>query len=268
MGKSRLHTYQKISKKKLSNNLSSTGKTGLVLAAGYGSRLKGVSAVTSFKPLTPILGEPLICRTISSLEKANCSKIVLVLGYGYEEIKKELENTYKGKTPIEFIYNEKYELSNGVSVLSAKNSLSDIFVMTMADHILGDSLMEIAGKFDPPKDSAALLVDYKLNTIFDMDDATKVLSQHGKIKSIGKKILNYNCIDTGVFVCSSALIHAMQAFYDKHGDVSISDGVQHLSNQGNMLTIDIGDGYWQDVDTPEMFSHVEQILKNKSNKPI
>lgn len=240
-------------------------KAGLILAAGYGSRLEGVSAVTEFKPLTPVSGIPLIFRTIASLEKAKCSSIVIVLGYGYEEIKNAILESYEGTTPIEFVFNEKFDLSNGVSVLSAREHLSEVFIMTMADHVLGDHLMEIAGEYEPLSGTSALLVDYKIDTIFDMDDATKVLSKDSKIISIGKQISEFNCIDTGVFVCTNALLDSLQDHYSKKGDTSISDGVQHLASLGKMNTVDVVDGFWQDVDTPEMFEYVEQLLSKKDN---
>ncbi len=241
-------------------------RKGLILAAGYGSRLEGVSAVTEFKPLTPILGVPLIFRTIDSLSKAGCDEILIVLGYGHSEIKKAILESYKGDIPLEFIFNEKYDLSNGVSVLSAKDLVSEVFIMTMADHVLGDSLMEIARDYKPEPHSAALLVDYKIDSIFDMDDATKVLSKDGKIVSIGKQIEEFNCIDTGVFVCTKGLIDSLEKFYKKNGDASISNGVQDLASSNRMHTIDIGDGFWQDVDTPEMFEYVERVLKKNDPK--
>jgi len=238
------------------------GKTGLILAAGYGSRLEGVSAVTEFKPLTPVAGKPLLFRTIQSLEKAGCSKIVIVLGHGHKEIEEAISKSYQGDTPLVFVFNEQFQLSNGVSVLAAEAQLSDVFIMTMADHILGDKLMQIAKDYKPESDSAALLVDYKIDTIFDMDDATKVLSEDGKIKSIGKQIKDYNCIDTGVFVCTDGILKSLRNYYQQNGDTSISEGVQELASNGRMFTVDIKDGFWQDVDTPEMLEYAEQVLKN------
>lgn len=237
-------------------------KTGLILAAGYGSRLAGVSPVTSFKPLTPVKGRPLIFRTIKSLETAGCTKIVIVLGYGHDEIKKAILDIYKGETPLNFVFNEQYKLSNGVSVLSAKELLGKRFIMTMADHILGNSLMHLAKNVNLEDGTAALLVDYKLDSIFDMDDATKVLSKAGKIVSIGKQISEFNCVDTGLFVCSDGLITALQKHYNEYGDTSISDGVQDLAKAGKMYTVDIEDGVWQDVDTPEMLAEAERLLED------
>ncbi len=241
---------------------SSIKKKGLILAAGFGSRLQGVSAVTAFKPLTPVAGKPLIFRTIESLEIAGCSSVIIVLGYGHEEVKSEILKYYKGNTPLEFVYNEQFHLSNGVSVLSARDLLSEAFIMTMSDHVLGDSLMKKAGAYNPEPGSAALLVDYKIDTIFDMDDATKVVSKDHKIVSIGKTIPSFNCIDTGVFVCTSGLLESLERHYNEFGDTSISDGVQELAREGKMHTVDIEEGFWQDVDTPEMLEYVEKILSN------
>lgn len=239
---------------------SSVSKKGLILAAGFGSRLQGVSAVTAFKPLTPVAGKPLIFRTIESLEVAGCTSVIIVLGHGHEEVKAAILDFYEGDTPLEFIYNDKYRLSNGVSVLSAKDHLSDVFIMTMADHVLGDSLMRIAGNYTPEPESSALLVDYKIETIFDMDDATKVVSKDQKIVSIGKMLSTFNCIDTGVFVCTKGLLESLTHHYKEFGDTSISDGVQDLAREGKMYTVDIKDGFWQDVDTPEMLEYVEKVL--------
>ena len=231
-------------------------RTGLILAAGLGSRLAAGSA--GLKPLTPVKGIPLIFRSIESLMIAGCSRVCIVLGYQSDKIRQETEGNYHGKVPLHFIINERFDLQNGVSVLAATDYLSETFIITMVDHILGDSVMKLAGSHSPPVQGATLLVDYKLNRIFDMDDATRVLTgSNGRLKAIGKGIPDYNCIDTGVFVATHGLIHALQEIFDARGDVSLSEGVQHLANTGNMHTLDIENGFWQDVDTPEMLAYVE-----------
>lgn len=238
-------------------------KTGIILAAGFGSRLAGTDDETDLKPLTTVNGIPLIYRTIRSLKIAGCTKVVIVLGFGFNQIKKDILESYTDELPIEFVRNDKFELSNGVSVLTAEPFVEGNFVLTMADHILSDEMMLLANEHIPPENGATLLVDYKLDEIFDMDDATKVYSQNGKIQSIGKEIKEYNSIDTGVFVCTQQLMDEIRKVYKKQGDVSLSDGVQALANKGKMHTLDIGEAYWQDVDTPEMLEHAEKILSSK-----
>ena len=121
--------------------------------------------------------------------------------------------------------------------------------------------MAVAADTTPPPDGAALLVDYKLDTVFDMDDATKVLSRGDQIVSIGKHIQEYNCIDTGVFVCTTGLIDALDEVYAEEYDASLSEGVQVLGEKGRMLAVNIGASFWQDVDTPEMLAHAEEVLR-------
>ncbi|HBX65403.1 MAG: nucleotidyltransferase [Balneola sp.] len=239
-------------------------KTGVILAAGFGSRLKGVDSNTVLKPLTSVNDKPLIYRTIRSLKVAGCSKVVIVLGYGFEEIKNDILESYTGNLPIEFAHNKKYDLSNGISVLAAAPLINDTFILTMADHILSDEMMKLAGAHRPDKGTATLLVDYKVDEIFDMDDATKVKVKEGRVKAIGKQITDYNCIDTGVFVCTEGLLSEIEKVYKATGDASLSDGVRTLAESGKMHTLDIGDAFWQDVDTPEMLEHAEKVLRSKS----
>lgn len=235
-------------------------RTGVILAAGFGSRLAGVDESTRLKPLTPVAGVPLIQRTLRALERAGCGRIVIVVGFAGDEVKAAAERVHDGPAELVFAHNDKYQLANGVSVLAAAPYIEGDFVLTMADHVLGDELMDIARAYEPGPGTAALLVDYKLDTIFDMDDATKVLAHEGRIVRIGKTIEEFNCVDTGVFVCTRALVEAIEAVYGRRGDASLSEGVAALAGGGNMFVVDVGDGFWQDVDTPEMLAHAERVL--------
>lgn len=235
-------------------------RTGIILAAGFGSRLQGVSDETSLKPLTPVAGKPLILRTIESLDKAGCERVVVVLGHGADNIRDQVSAAHDGATELVFTVNPRYELQNGLSVLAAREFVEDEFVLTMADHVFGESVMDLAGSHSPVPGGATLLVDYKIDTIFDMDDATKVLAEDGRIRSIGKQITDFNCVDTGLFVCTDGLMDAIDDVFRKKGDASLSDGVEALSERDVMRVLDIGPGFWQDVDTPEMLGHANSML--------
>jgi choline kinase len=236
---------------------------GVVLAAGLGTRLAKTGAEATLKPLTEVGGVPLVLRTLHSLEIAGCTSIVVVLGHCADELRGSISAGHRGEARITFVTNERYELANGVSVLCAREHVGDVFVLTMADHVLGDELMELAREHTPPPGGASLLVDYKLETIFDMDDATKVLARHGHIVDIGKQLEVFNCVDTGVFVCTPGLMDALDQVLADRGDASLSEGVSALAKAGKTRAVDIGDGFWQDVDTPAMLAHAEAILAKK-----
>lgn len=236
------------------------GRTAVVLAAGFGSRLAGTSDATALKPLTPVAGVPLLLRTFRSLESAGCTRIVVVVGHGADEVREAAESVYDGDADVRFVVNERYDLANGVSVLAARDEVDGDFLLTMADHVFSDDVMRLAGAHTPPAHGATLLVDYDIDGVFDLDDATKVLEDRGHIVSIGKQIADYNCIDTGLFVCSPALMSALAEVYAERGDASLSDGIQRFAAAGRMTVLDIGDGFWQDVDTPEMLAEAERQL--------
>ena len=240
-------------------------RTGIILAAGLGSRIREDLNDSQIKPLTSVDGLILLLRTIHSLEKADCREMVIVLGYRAEEIKEYVLTHYSGNSNIRFAINDKYHLQNGLSVLCARPQVGEEFILSMADHILDDKIMALIRAHKPPKGGATLCVDYKLDTIFDMDDATKVHSKGSYIDEIGKKLTEYNCIDTGVFVGTDGLFEAIDHVYKEKGDVSLSEGVQLLADRNLMIALDIKDAFWQDVDNYEMLAHAENLLKAAKN---
>lgn len=239
-------------------------RTGLVLAAGFGSRLAGAVRETDLKPLTPVAGTPLIVRTLASLARAGCDRAVVVLGHDADTLRAGIEAVYRGPLTITFVVNERYALANGVSVLAARDHLTETFVLTMADHVVGDAVMDLARCHQPPANGATLLVDSKLDAIFDMDDATKVQVRDGRVTAIGKDLAAFDAVDTGVFVGTAALLDALATVERETGDAALSDGVRRLAATGQMEALDVGDGFWQDVDTPAMLAHAEAALRDQA----
>jgi len=238
--------------------------TGIILAAGMGMRLKNHSKDKSgAKPLVPVGDLELLLRTLQGHEKAARERVIIVTGWQAEYVEKEIIARYNGSIELCFAYNKKYRLKNGISVLCAREFVKGDFILTMADHVLDDRIMELARDHIPPTDGATLCVDYKIDTIFDINDATKVLEEKGRIRRIGKQIGGYNCIDTGVFIGTDGLFEAIDRIYRQYGDASLSEGVQILADSGKMEALDIFDAFWQDVDTPEMLAHAENLLRNQ-----
>ena len=248
-------------------SLASADRTGVILAAGFGSRLAKGRKNTSLKPLTPVAGTPLIQRTLDSLEKAGCTRVVIVLGFRAEQIEQEIREAYTGPLRLEFANNAEFEKSNGLSVLAARPMVDGDFILVMADHVLGDGLMDIARGHRPPAEGASLLVDRKIDSIFDMEDATKVKTDGSRIIAIGKDLDDFDCIDTGVFICTAGLFEALSEVVDERSDASLSQGVERLARHGKMAAVDVGDCFWQDVDNAEMLAHAERILLEGDSQP-
>jgi choline kinase len=237
-------------------------RTGVILAAGFGSRLRTVDDA-SIKPLTPIAGVPLVFRALRGLEHAGCDRIVVVVGFRAESLVAAIGASAPVSVPIAFVDNPRYDLANGVSLLCAGPELADEFVVAMADHVVDDDVMALAAAHRPQPGGATLLVDRRVDAVFDLDDATKVATRGTTLLAIGKQLTTYDAIDIGVFVCTHGLLDALEAVRARTGDASLSQGVTELAARGQMAVLDIGEGFWQDVDTPEMLAHTERMLATR-----
>lgn len=232
----------------------------VVLAAGFGSRLKSEDGVV--KPLRSIAGRPLILRVLERFRECGVKEAVVVLGYRGDDIRRGIESE-SPSMDINFVYNPRYEKSNGLSVLAAKEAVADRhFFLSMSDHIFGESLVTGLAEAPVPEGGLVLAVDRKLDDIFDMDDATKVRTEEGRIVEIHKNLKKFDSVDTGLFACSPALFHVLEAAAAgrEDRDCTLSDGVTFLAAKGLARVHDIGSGTWQDVDTPGAAQHAEKLF--------
>ena len=152
---------------------------------------------------------------------------------------------------IEWVHNERWHLPNGVSALAARSRLAEPFVLLMADHLFEQRTLERLLEEPVAEGECLLAVDRKIDRVYDLDDATKVEVRGDKVVGINKGLQAFNAVDTGMFLCTPALFDALDAVDGPEG-CALSDGIRALAAEGRMRVFDVGDGYWQDVDTPEM----------------
>jgi choline kinase len=151
---------------------------------------------------------------------------------------------------IDFVENAEYNKSNGISVLRGGQAIYQNFLLLMSDHIFESETAAALLRQRVEEDGTILAVDRKLESIFDMDDATKVRCIGDYITDIGKEIPRYDAVDTGMFLCTPAIFSALEQATVK-GNCSLSDGMRVLAAKRKLRAFDIGDALWQDVDTPE-----------------
>ena len=242
-------------------------RDAVILAAGMGTRLREDGDMP--KPLFTIGGVPLIKRTILTLASAGVTRVVVVTGFMADKIRSAVldDPTYaeRGVT-IECAHNEDFTLKNGISVLVGGRVVGGPFVLSMADHVYTTAIARVVAACDMTVADLYLATDPRVDTILDIDDATKVKTDNGRIVDIGKTIPQYDRIDCGVFAVTPKLLDALAAFraQSKDGDVSLSEGVKHLAASGAARVVDIGNETWQDVDTPADRAHVEDLLAKQS----
>ncbi|HOM57151.1 MAG TPA: NTP transferase domain-containing protein, partial [Candidatus Latescibacteria bacterium] len=190
-------------------------ETAVILAAGNGSRLRGVSAGLP-KPLVPLAGVPIIVRVMRAAQEAGIRKFVVVTGYQAEKLRAAIENQPAITASITWVHNPEYKTrSNGTSALAAENAVDGPFVLLMADHIFEVATLRRLLRTPIGPDEVILAIDRKIDRVFDLDDATKVVDDNGKLRAIGKQLPDFNAIDTGMFLCTPALFDALRAVQDE-----------------------------------------------------
>ena len=239
----------------------------LILAAGHGSRIASLSGALP-KPLVPLCGVPILEHIILSARAAGIEKFVIVVGYRADAIRSWLADHPFEDVSIALVENPDYHKANGVSALAARGYLQNPFLLLMADHVFEPATARTLLQQPLGHDEVILRVDYHVDRIFDLEDATKVRLDGNDIVGIGKDLTRYQALDTGMFLCSPTLFDRLESA-KKNGDCSLSDGMRGLGQEGKLKGFDIGDGRWQDVDTPEAFAYTERIFdRDFSASPV
>ena len=156
--------------------------TGIVLAAGIGSRLRPLTDHCP-KCLLPVGSRPLLPRTLSALQESGIAECVLVTGYRHAMIE-DAVRAMSLTMPVRFIYNRRYEsTNNNFSLWLAGSQIegSDILLLD-ADILFDPKLLPMLLSAAPPN---ALLVrtDGELSS-----EEIKVAIESNVVRRIGKTI--------------------------------------------------------------------------------
>lgn len=237
----------------------------LILAAGNGSRLRPLSNGMP-KPLMRVHGMSLVEHVILDAHQAGIDRFVVVVGYAADAMREWFARYNLEGVSVTLVENSDYHQNNGVSVLKARDCFSSSFLLLMSDHIFEASTARALLEEPLMKGEVILAVDSKLDSIFDLDDVTKVRREADHIVAIGKEIPEYDAYDTGMFLCSPELFDALELAM-KDGNCSLSDGMRILGRRGKLRAFDIGEASWQDVDTPEALAYTESIFDSQFSRP-
>ena len=235
----------------------------LILAAGHGSRLRSLG---DSKPLVPVAGTPLIEHVLRGAAEAGIRDFVVVTGHRSEVLEAFLTGA-AGRLGlgIEAVRLTDWDRPNGFSVIAGAERTGDDYLLLMSDHLFDPAVLRrlVAA---PPSPGLRLVVDRNVTgPLLDLDDATRVdVGDDGGIRRIGKLIPGFNAIDTGIFRATPALPAAIAEAVAQGQSGSLSDGVQRLADQGRAATMDVGQGWWIDVDDPTAHLLAEAELRGRT----
>ena len=222
----------------------------LIIAAGFGSRLRDIS---DSKPMTPIAGVPLLELGVRQAKAAGAARVVVVTGHEAERLEGALPAlAERAGIPVVAQRVEDWSKPNGWSVMAGASVIAGDYLLMMSDHIFSGSILTRLAQQGGPDRGVTLAVDPRCDhPLIDPDDATWVQRDGaGFITAIGKTIPEYDAVDCGAFLATPELAAAIHAAIDEGKAGSLSEGMQRLADSGRAATMDIGEAWWLDVDDP------------------
>ncbi len=244
----------------------------LILAAGEGFRLSKIAG-ESPKSLLCVAGVPIIERILRSIRELEIDKIHIVLGYNGDKIIERIGNSYEG-VHIQYIENPEWKKGNLYSLFVAKEFLKENFLLLMSDHLFDPRIVRHITEQKIGSDAVILAVD-KCKA---KHEDGKVLVGNGKIQDIGKDLKDYNCVDTGIFLCSPKIFHYAEKAL-RNGSSELAEGIKYAAEEGQARTFGINliplhlpkmrkdvKPYWIDIDTPKNLTKAKEIIVESSAK--
>ena len=237
---------------------------GLILAAGFGSRLR---SLFPSKPLAQVNGVSLLEIAIRQLASAGVRRVVVVTGYQAELIEEalaQLRPRLRAGAQVEIITTRvaDWEKPNGYSVIAGASLLSGNYLLVMCDHLLSAPILRALACTPSDGRGVTLAIDRQTHSpLIDPEDATWVeTGKGGLIRHIGKELAAYDAVDCGAFLATPALSAAIRDAIDAGKAGSLSDGMQRLADSGRAATLDIKDAWWMDVDDPKAHAMAQDLL--------
>jgi len=241
-------------------------RKAVVLAAGNGDRFQ--NGASQSKLLQPVLGRPLILRTLETAAEAGISTFHVVVGYQAEAVRTAVTKHAPRGTTVHVTYNPEWHLENGVSLLTVHESLRDErFALLMGDHLFEAPVLSRLLSTRVRGHESLLAVDTG-----DVDpeiaaEATKVQLHGDRITAIGKDLSPYDALDTGLFVCDATVFDALRQARQL-GDTTLSGGIRQLATRGLMRAVDVGSATWCDIDTRADLETAEHLLASQPQPEV
>ncbi|MEO6235852.1 MAG: NTP transferase domain-containing protein [Vicinamibacterales bacterium] len=237
-------------------------RRAVILAAGNGDRFRTLNRDS--KLLHPLLGRPILLRTLEAARDAGVRSATVVVGYQADRVRSLVERGAPSGLAVSFAFNPDWELENGVSALAARPLAgSGRFALLMGDHIFEPPVLQRMLRLPVAEEDSLLAVDARPATPEQAEEATKVQRDGTRIVAIGKDLTEFDALDTGVFVCSPLLFDALEAA-QAAGDTTLSGGIRQLAARGLIHGVDIGDADWCDIDTRSDLEAAETLLAAES----
>jgi bifunctional UDP-N-acetylglucosamine pyrophosphorylase/glucosamine-1-phosphate N-acetyltransferase len=224
----------------------------VVLAAGRGKRLHPLTA-TRPKPLVPISGKPLVKHVLETAAPY-IDAFIVIIGYRGDQVRKTIGGHFAGKN-IKYV-EQAEQRGTAHAVAQAREELNDRFLVLNGDVVFDESLV-------------AALADTNGNAIATM--SVENPSNYGVVSVENDELAALvekpeappsHLANLGLYAFETSIFGAIDGVEEsERGEYEITDAVESLRRDGEVVSIVEHDGEWLDVGRPwEVLTANERLL--------
>lgn len=246
----------------------------IILAAGMGRRL-GEYTKDNTKCMLSINGEKLIDRTLTILSNLNITKVIIVIGYKGENLKKYIGNRYHELLDIEYVNNPIYDKTNNIYSLSLakEEMIKDDTLLFESDIIYNESIVKKL--LDNTWPNLALVAKWEYwmdGTVVKIDNENNILS------FVSKDMFNFHDTDDyyktiNIYKFSKEFarnkyIPFLNAYCQAWGNNEYYEQVLKVLtflNRTDLKALPISDEKWYEIDDIQDLDIAETIFSDEQN---
>ncbi|MCH3963180.1 MAG: NDP-sugar synthase [Clostridium sp.] len=245
----------------------------LLLAGGRGTRLRPLTDSIP-KPMVPIMGKPLLEKTILDLKKSGVDEVIISTCYKSDYIKNRIANGEKLGIKVDYI-SEDLPLGTGGAIKNSERFLDDTFIVLNSD-IVSNMPYEKFIKYHREKNAQISIAMTEVEDPsqygvieFDNNSCIKAFKEKPKKGETDSKWIN-----AGIYIFEPEVLNEIP----KNEIVSIEkDTYPLLLNKGYKMAAYKYSDYWLDIGTLKKYlqahidifsSHYNNILGKKPDFKI
>jgi choline kinase len=231
---------------------------GVILAAGTGSRLKGLTAELP-KALVEVAGRPLLTYALEFSRLCGCQERVVVTGAHAEKVRALLERL--ALPGVRWVHNPDYLRQNLYSLGAARPLVQEGFLLQNTDHVydrrIAERVLAQCGELTAFCDTDRTL---------GADDMKVERDDQGRLKAISKQLTRFDRGYVGMTFCPTERLQEYFEAFDQvaaeHGDRAVVEMILGRLAGGDAppRVGDVSGPGWLEVDTPEERHLAEQVI--------
>jgi len=240
---------------------------GIILHGGHGTRLRPLTH-TGPKQLLPIANKPMSQYALEDFRNAGIIDIGIIIGDVYpEKVKEYYGNGENFGVKITYIYQDKPKGISHAIKLCKDFVGNDKFIVYLGDNILRKGLVDYKNKFESSSTDALILL-CKVNDPSRFGIA-EIDSNSSSIKKIIEKPSEpkSDLAVIGVYFLTPKIFGIIDKLKPSaRGELEITEALQLLMDENNLIQYETVTGWWKDTGTPEDILHANQLILDSIGK--